>query len=129
MFTLEQIHAVHDKVKSGADFPNYVKDMKALGVKSYTAYVVNGSTNYIGDNRFSITSSAKYEELDVADRPNRDVFSADLKRHQNGETDYFQFCKDCAKSGVAGWVMDLDKNTCNYFDKNEDQVLMEMIPL
>ena len=32
MFTAEQIITAHSKVKSGADFPNYIKDIKALGV-------------------------------------------------------------------------------------------------
>ena len=32
MFTLEQIKLAHSKVKSGADFPAYIKELKALGV-------------------------------------------------------------------------------------------------
>lgn len=35
MFTTEQIHAAHSKVKSGADFPNYIRDLKQLGVVYY----------------------------------------------------------------------------------------------
>ena len=32
MFTVEQIKAAHSKVKSGADFPSYIKEIKSLGV-------------------------------------------------------------------------------------------------
>ena len=39
MFTAEQIKAAHSKVKSGADFPGYIKEIKALGVTHYEAYV------------------------------------------------------------------------------------------
>ncbi len=28
MFTVEQIKAAHSKVKSGADFPSYIKEIK-----------------------------------------------------------------------------------------------------
>ncbi|MGB4398918.1 MAG: DUF1398 family protein [Daejeonella sp.] len=35
MFTAEQIKAAHSKVKSGADFPAYIQDIKALGVTGY----------------------------------------------------------------------------------------------
>lgn len=32
MFTVEQIKTAHSKVKSGADFPAYIQDIKKLGV-------------------------------------------------------------------------------------------------
>ncbi|MGF7024877.1 MULTISPECIES: DUF1398 domain-containing protein [Sphingobacterium] len=31
MFTIEQIEAAHSNVKSGADFPAYIRDIKKLG--------------------------------------------------------------------------------------------------
>jgi hypothetical protein len=33
MFTLEQIKSAHDKVQSGEDFPIYIQELIALGVK------------------------------------------------------------------------------------------------
>jgi hypothetical protein len=41
MFTIEQIKSAHTKVKSGADFPNYFKDLIQLGVTSYEAFVAD----------------------------------------------------------------------------------------
>jgi hypothetical protein len=35
MCTVAQIKAAHSKVKSGADFPAYIKESKALGVTQY----------------------------------------------------------------------------------------------
>jgi Protein of unknown function (DUF1398) len=35
MFKVEQIKAAHGKVKSGADFPSYIREIKVLGVTSY----------------------------------------------------------------------------------------------
>jgi hypothetical protein len=35
MFTIEQIKQAHVKVKSGADFPAYIKYLKQLGVRYY----------------------------------------------------------------------------------------------
>jgi hypothetical protein len=32
MFAVEQIKTAHSKVKSGADFPAYIQDIKKLGV-------------------------------------------------------------------------------------------------
>ena len=42
MFTVEQIKTAHSKVKSGADFPSYIKEIKSLGVTHYEAYVTDG---------------------------------------------------------------------------------------
>ena len=35
MFTVEQIQEAHSKVKSGADFPKYIQDIKKLGVDAF----------------------------------------------------------------------------------------------
>ena len=31
MFTIEQIETAHSKMKSGAEFPSYINDIKQLG--------------------------------------------------------------------------------------------------
>jgi Protein of unknown function (DUF1398) len=50
MFTVEQIKAAHSKVKSGADFPNYIHEIKELGVIYYEAFVIDGHTDFYGEN-------------------------------------------------------------------------------
>lgn len=45
MFTVEQIKAAHSKVKSGADFPAYIQEIKSLGVTHYEAYSLTGIQN------------------------------------------------------------------------------------
>lgn len=50
MFTVEQIKAAHGKVKSGADFPAYIQEIKAMGVTHYEAYVADGHVDYHGAN-------------------------------------------------------------------------------
>lgn len=39
MFTVEQIEEVHEKVKSGADFPKYIQEIKQIGVVSFETWV------------------------------------------------------------------------------------------
>jgi len=128
MFTTEQIKAAHSKVKSGADFPAYIQELKQLGVVSYDSYVSDGHTDYFGDNDFKTTSLAKYESLIIADLTDENQFKADLKAHQQGKTDYPTFCRDCAKSGIEKWVVNLEKMTCTYFDKAGKEILEEQIP-
>ena len=68
MFTVEQIKTAHSKVKSGADFPAYIQDLKKLGVTQYETFVADGHTDYYGANDFKTTSPAKYELLTVAEK-------------------------------------------------------------
>lgn len=127
-FTIEQIKAEHQKVKSGADFPKYIQGMKNLGVSKYTVYVADGNTQYVDTDDQTLTSGKKYDDLTVSENLNLDQFKTRLKLHQRGGTDYPTFCSDCAENGVEGWKMDLNAMTCTYFDKQENDILVEQIP-
>ncbi len=129
MFTIEQIKEAHSKVKSGADFPNYVQDLIKLGVKNYVTYVADGKTVYFGKIGFSIEKEPAYDTLIVADISNKVQFVNDLRNHQNGNTNYPRFCSDCATSGVEKWVVDVVQKTCTYYDKTGIELLVEQIPI
>lgn len=128
MFTLDSIKSIHSKVKSGADFPAYIKALKELGVLSYETFVADGHTIYFGENGFSIQSEGKIETLEINSFSVAEQFIFDLKTHQEGKTDYPTFCSDCAKSGVEKWVVDMKTMTCTYYDLAENQLLVEQIP-
>lgn len=128
MFTIEQIKKAHSKVKSGSDFPNYIKELKQLGVISYETSVADGHTTYYGVNQYTISSENKYKTLTISENTNSELFKAGLKSHQQGETDYITFCNDCAKSGVEKWYVALTEMICTYFDTKEREVLVERIP-
>ncbi len=128
MFAIEHINAAHARVKSGADFPVYIQDLKKLGVISYETHVVDGHTDYHGIDTYSVSSPAGHERLIIADVPNKEHFTADLHDHQRGKTDYPTFCTDAAKSGIEKWVADLTAMTCTYFDRGGSVVLVEKIP-
>ena len=128
MFTVEQIKQAHSKVKSGADFPSYIGDIKLLGVNRYETFVKDGHTKYFGNDGYEVSSSARYPELSISEQSKGDDFKADLKAHQQGKTDYQTFCNDCAKSGVEKWVVSMEAMTCTYYNMAGNEILMEMIP-
>jgi uncharacterized protein YbcV (DUF1398 family) len=128
MFTLEAIKAAHAKVKSGADFPKYIQEIKTLGVKNYTSYVNNGHVRYESVDGETIQSPAKYAELTVSQQSNGAQFKHDLKVHQQGGTDYLTFCSDSAAAGIEKWVVDLEAMTCTYYDMSGQNILVENIP-
>jgi uncharacterized protein YbcV (DUF1398 family) len=128
MFTTEQIKAAHSKVKSGANFPHYVQDLIQLGVTFYEAYVTDGHINYFGRDNYQTSAASKYDPLVIAEESNIAQFQQDLKAHQQGQTDYMTFCKDCARSGVEKWAVCMEQMTCTYYDKAGNEMLMEIIP-
>ena len=128
MFTISQIKEAHAKVKSGADFPKYVKEITALGVESYSTYVRDGHTEYKGADGFSTNSDAKYGGLIIADKSDNEKFKQYLKAHQQGQSDYATFCNQSAQTGVEKWVVDTTEMTCIYYDKSGKMMLSEIIP-
>lgn len=128
MFTLEEIKAAHAKVKSGADFPDYVQDLIQLGIIFYETHVTDGHTDYYGEANFKVTSGPVYDKLIIAAKSDRVSFQDDLKAHQRGLTNYMAFCNDCARSGIAKWTMDIKQKTCTYYDLSGNEILTEKIP-
>lgn len=128
MFTLDKIKAAHSKVKSGADFPAYIRDLKLLGVAGYETFVNDGHTDYRGTDKYRISSPGRYAALTISSISNPEQFKSDLKAHQQGKTDYPTFCSDCARSGIEKWVVDLTEMTCTYLDSFGNEVLVERIP-
>ncbi len=128
MFTLEQIYSAHAKVKSGADFPAYVQELIQLGVSSYSIYVENGRTEYRGNHNFTVTSDAQYPLMAVAPKGDKHKLGHALKIHQQGQTDYLTFCRQAAEAGVERWTVDMQKMTCEYFDKWDKVLVKEKIP-
>lgn len=129
MFTLDAIEKVHQKVKSGADFPNYIKELKKMGVLMFDTLVTDSTTVYFGDSNFILKSLPKYTALKVKPVLNKEIFLNRLKIHQEGKTDYFTFCTDCANNGIAKWRMNLIINTCTYFDVEGRAVFEELISI
>jgi uncharacterized protein YbcV (DUF1398 family) len=95
MFTLDQIYEAHRCVKSGADFPQYARDLVALGVTSYATFVAEGNTVYFG-NPEPLIAPGKYQALTIAPVTRKEYFIERLQLHQSGGTDYMTFCQDCA---------------------------------
>jgi len=128
MFTIQQIKEAHSKVKSGADFPKYMQDIIALGVTSFETFVFDNHTDYYGNDNYFTSSQGFSETLTIANKSDIEQFKLDLKSHQQGNTDYMTFLKDCAKSGVEKWIVVMDKMTCSYYDTNGNEMLVEKIP-
>lgn len=129
MFTIEQIQTAHARVKSGADFPKFIQDIAQMGVINYETFVNDGHTIFKGNDKGTQTSAAKYAPLVIASISDPAQFQRDLKEHQQGKTNYSDFCEISAKLGVEKWIVDIKKLTCTYYDISGNSILTEIIPM
>jgi uncharacterized protein YbcV (DUF1398 family) len=128
MFTLEQIQVAHSRVESGADFPAYIATIRGFGVREFTTCVEDGRTQYRSLDGSVLVSPALYETKSIRSEVLVSEFEDQLRLHQKGGTTFFQFCEDCAGTGVDRWVVDLDGLTCTYFSLDGTAVVVEKIP-
>lgn len=127
MFTLSDISDAHARIKTGADFPQYARDLIAMGVTAYDTYVSDGRAVYLG-NPEPLISPAKYNTLTLAENSNKERFLEQLRLHQSGGTDYMTFCQDCADTGIEKWTIDMSTHTCTYYDRGGNQMYTEHFP-
>jgi uncharacterized protein YbcV (DUF1398 family) len=128
MFTIAQIKEAHSRVKSGADFPAYIQDLIALGVKGYDTFVNDGHIEYFGADNFRVAATKTYDNITIAAVANKERFIEFLVMHQDGQTDYLTFCNHAAQCGIAKWSVSIIEMTCTYFDQSGAAILIEKIP-
>jgi uncharacterized protein YbcV (DUF1398 family) len=128
MFTIDQIHEAFKKVKSGTDFPQFVQDLKSIGVTHYDNYVADGRTKYYGTNDFTVDGETKYPSMTVNDSSSADKLRHSISIHQQGQTDYPTFCIQAADAGVEKWITHMIEMTVTYLDKQGNKLTVEPIP-
>jgi uncharacterized protein YbcV (DUF1398 family) len=128
MFTLQQMRAAHAKVKSGADFPGYVREIKQMGLLHYYFMVKDGHTSYHGANGFQVSGDPIYPEKTISVQASPAAVKQIIAEHQLGKSDFLTFCKLVAEAGVERWVVDTEAMLCSYYDLSGNSMIAEPIP-
>lgn len=128
MFTIDQIQEAFKKVKSGEDFPQFVQDLKSIGVTHYDNYVADGRTTYYGTNNFTVDGEPKYPTITVNADSSADNLKHTISIHQQGQTDYPTFCIQAADAGVEKWTTHMVEMTVTYLDRQGTIMTVEPIP-
>jgi uncharacterized protein YbcV (DUF1398 family) len=127
MFTIEQIHDIHDRLGSMERFPDYVRALSAIGVERYDSYLSDGHSEYFADDGQRVVSAAVHEVLPVADASDREKVVEHLGLHELGRTSYLKMSKGLADSGVQKWTVDTNAMTLTYLDKQGHRLVTEAI--
>ena len=128
MFTLKNIYACYEKVKTGADFPRLVYDLQQLGVAWYQFNIPNGVTTYHSVDGEQLETESRYAPKTINKTLSKEGFVKILKNHQKGETDFPTFVDQTAENAITKWISDLNKLTCTYYDLKDEEVYSEPIP-
>lgn len=128
MFTTDQIHEAFAKVKGGADFPQFVQDLKEVGVTHYDNFVSDGRTKFFGSNDFELEGGPKYPVKQVHTKGSSESLKRAITIHQQGQTNYDTFCQQAADAGAEKWTAHMIEMTVTYFDKNGQKLTVEPIP-
>jgi uncharacterized protein YbcV (DUF1398 family) len=128
LFTIGQIHEAFKKVKSGSDFPQFIQDLKSIGVTHYDNYVADGRTKYYGANDFAVDGETKYPSITVNANSSAEKLRHSIFIHQQGQTDYPTFCLQAADAGVEKWTTNILQMTVTYLDKHGNKLVVEPIP-
>ncbi len=128
MFTLQQLKVAHAKVRTGADFPRYVQEIKQLGLLRYEFMVADGSFVYYGSGGYKVSREASYASLVISPVASEDALRHTIAIHQQGQTDFVTFCRQAAEAGVEKWEIDTQSMLCTYFDVAGNRMVEEAIP-
>lgn len=128
MFTIKQIKAAHAKVKSGADFPGYVQEIKVLGLTRYEFMLSNGRTIYFGEDGYRVEAPTIFPEQVINQSSSVSALQHTIKIHQQGETDFLTFCRMAAEAGVHHWEVNTQTMLCTYFNCDNVAMIAEPIP-
>jgi uncharacterized protein YbcV (DUF1398 family) len=128
MFTLQQIKTAHAKVKTGADFPAYIQELKQLGLTGYSFMVTDGSAVYYGKDGYEVRREPGFAPQVIASPANAEALLHAISNHQQGGSDFPTICRQAAEAGVEKWAIDMQAMTCTYFDLAGNKMLAEPIP-
>lgn len=128
MFTVQQIKAVHATVRTGADFPRYVREIKALGLVKYEFMVEDGRTIYFGENNYQVEAPPIYPVKTINPNPLTAQMEQNIRDHQAGKSDFPGICAQAAAAGVHHWEVNAVTMMCNYYDINGQKMIAEPIP-
>jgi uncharacterized protein YbcV (DUF1398 family) len=127
LFTIEQVNDLHARLGSAKTLPEYVRALKALGVKRYDSCLADGHSEYFGQGGHRVGSPTVHEVLPVAEAGQREMFLQHLRRHEQRQTTYLEMSRGLAQSGIEKWSVDTGRMTMTFYDKAGSEMLVEQI--
>ena len=127
MFTLVQIHEIHDRLGKAETLAQYLLALKALGVETYDSYLADGHSEYFGMDGHKVVSPAVHDTLFISDVSDSEKAQEHLYLHSQGKTSYLDMSMGLADCGVEKWTFNTYNMTITYYDKAGHTMFAEAI--
>jgi uncharacterized protein YbcV (DUF1398 family) len=113
---------------AGQPYPQFVKNLKEIGVKRYEVSVADQLTTVYADEGDPLQVPGSNSQLVCSKTFFEPHLKAALQSTQSGLTDYAQFLSEIAEAGVHRYVADLDNMKVSYYGKEPSEKYEEAIP-
>jgi len=127
MFTLEQINDVHDRLGKKETLLSYVRALNAIGVEKYDSYITDGHSEFVDKDAQRVESPPANAALPINDVSDGQQARKHLDLHTQGKSSYLEMSEGLADSGVEKWTVDINKMTMVFYDKQENELLVEKV--
>lgn len=125
--TAELIHSAEQR-SAGQPYPQFVKNLKAIGVDNYVVKVKDHTRTYTSVNGGKLMIPGDLPEFECAEAFELEDVKAAIKRVQDGATDYPTFLREIGAAGIHTYVADLSGMMVIYQGPNSEYEYEEMIP-
>ena len=125
--TYEKFRQAQEK-SAGRKYPEYVKNLKEIGVQSYEVSVGDLLTTVYGNDGDPLEVPGASAQLVCSDTFFEPHLKAALASNQSGLTAYPEFMSEIAEAGVHRYVADLGSMMVTYYGKNPEDKYEEKIP-
>lgn len=126
-FTMEQINDIHDRLGNADTLLAYAQELHALGVEHADSYLTDGHSEFFGKDGYTVRSTAEHETFLIAKKSDKQNFLRHLKLHELGKTSYVEMSKGLADSGIEKWIIDTRKLTMTFYDKADNELLVDKL--
>ncbi len=124
----EQLIESAEQRSAGQPYPQFVKNLKAIGVDNYEVKVKNHKRTYTSVNGDKLIVPGDLPEFECAEAFELEEVKAAIKRNQDGITDYPTFLREIGAAGIHTYVADLRGMKVIYQGPNSEYEYEEMIP-
>lgn len=115
------------KMSANGNFSVLVQSYLEYGIVRFQTCASTAKTIYFDGDGNSVYDEADIFNFKIGEL-NIDKFRSHLLDHQQGLTDFPTWLKLTAENGIAYWIVDLVVKQCVYYDIDDNQVHIEIIP-
>ncbi|PWJ54534.1 uncharacterized protein YbcV (DUF1398 family) [Dyadobacter jejuensis] len=111
----------------GLPFPEFVKELKALGIDNYEVRVDSGDTTYTSKNGDKLVVPGRTAVFEPTETFKVEAVRQAIQRNQQGLTSYSDFLQEIGQAGIHTYLADLVSMRVIYQGPNSEYEYEEMI--